>query len=235
MNRNLSDRIFAGKIAIFNSLGFLLCTAGITYVDPKLKSLIEYGPISYAHGYLVASLGSVIILVTTYYSLLIGRFQQSVKLGLPLLILLVIAAIATPFFYPKTPHPVIVQWTLELMAVTLMACFIRNHPVESDKLKDNGIPEIARIEWIKEHASLWRIVSISLSLGVLALITPWTKALWGMSSYIVSTAHDKLLLGQFGGVQVAFISIYILLSPIYESFHKAQLTSDLLLKIKKGQ
>lgn len=233
MGITTADRSFAIKTALFNSVGFLLIIAAITYVDSHLTSHVVYGARHYRYGYWVSLVGALVIALST---LLIfrGRWSAKAKAVLPSVVLTVTSALSLPFFRPQFPHVGILVWMLPLSLVSLFSCLIRLVPPKTDWLRSsNATPEV-KLERIKEYANLWRTVAVSISVGYIALIVPASNLIWTSSPGIVTKPSEAFLLVQFGIVAFAWLSLYVVFGVLYETFRRANLAGDLMFEIKEA-
>lgn len=229
----MTDKGFAGKIAIFNAGEFAFGVAGITYVDARLTTHLLFQARIYPGGYLVAVLGGMFILITTYLTL----FKSSswkVNAGLPSVIVLLVGALSIPFFRPELPHAGLVVWTILISVVSLLTCFIRLVPFATDWFAVQQIAQAARIERVKEYANLWRMIFVSSTFGTIALVLPWSQFVWAMPSVLVTDHGEQVLLGNFGALGIAVICAYAVFGVIYESFCKTNLAADLLRLINES-
>jgi len=225
------DRVFSIKIASFNAIGFLLCIAGVTYVDARLGSNIIYGPRVYPYGYWVAVTGAIIIFLSSYFSILKFHFWK-LKVCTPSIFIFLTAGFSTLFFKPEFPHAAIVEWAVISAIISLIGCFIHLSPTDTRPLKDACISELARIERIKEEAAMWRTLAVASTVGTIALIVPWSQLVLGGISQNVTDVQDVVLLNQFGAASIIGESLYMLVAVIYEAFHKATKVADLLFLIR---
>lgn len=230
----MTDKLFAGKIAFFNAVGFSTCAAAITYVDARLTTHVVHGVRDYPGGYAVAVIGGLIIFAITF-AVLFSSASWLAKIGTPAVIVVLAGALATPYFQPEVPHAGLVEWLLQIAVLSLLTCFVHFWQAPTDRLRDEAINLTARIEWIKEHAVLWRTIAISTMLGVVALVVPWSQFVWKMPESIVTDSKEALLVGQFGALNIVVVCVYTLFGIIYESFLKASQTADNLLLIKASR
>lgn len=79
-------------------------------------------------------------------------------------------------------------------------------------------------------ATLWRTAVVSISVGYVALLIPWTTFIWNQAQQIVKKPDEVFLLGEVGIAGVFAVSIYVVFCIIYESFRKANQAADLLLE-----
>ena len=227
----MTDKWFATKVAVLNGGSFALCVSCITYVDARLTTHVAFQARIYPYGYLVAALGGMFVLATTYVTLS-KMSSWSMKTVIPSCIVLLTGAVSIPFFKPELPHGGLLLWTGLISIVSLLTCFIRLSPVSAEWLNSPDISESAQIERVKECANLWRMIAVSSVFGTVALVVPWTGLVWQMPTYIATNPDEAFLLGQFDAGRVCLICIYIFFGVIYESFHKAKTAADLLLLIK---
>lgn len=228
---------FALKISTLNSLVFLINVCCVTYLDERMTTHVGYGAVTHPHGYVVGVIGGLTIFFGTYLALSQDSSWKR-QTWSPSVIVLFVTAASLPFFLPELPHGGILVWSLLIAITSFLTCFIRCLPIEagdrktSEWLVDIAIPEAARIERVKQFATLWHTVAISSAAGLLALVVPWSQLVWEFPKHIVTEPKEAFLLGQYGGLCVAVFSVYALLGVIAEAFIKAKTAANLLLQIK---
>jgi len=230
-----SDKWFAVKIALFNSLGFFVIAAGVTYVDARLTTHLVFGARHYPAGYPLSVIGAVIIFFITMFAILKPR-SWKVKVVLPSLTLIIMDAISLPFFRPEFPHGGLAAWILYLAIASLFSCLIRFLPFEANRIDWLAASDIiteAKIERVKEYANLWRTIAVSITIGYLGVLIPWINFTWTQAPYIVKAPAEIFLLSQAGVAALAGLSMYVLFGIIYEAFRKAHVAAELLFQIKK--
>ena len=222
---------FAIKIALFSALGFSYITAGVTYVDARLTTHVVYGARYYRAGYWIALIGGVVIFVGT---LLVILKTESWKLraALPATLFVIMNAIALPFFRPEFPHMGMSSWTLQLSVVCFLSCVIHFLPLNCEELAARTASIQIKLERVKEYANLWRTIAISLTVGYIAVIIPWSNFIWSQPIHIVTNEKEAFLLIQSASIALAILSLYMLLGVVYEAFLKAHRAADLMFYIE---
>lgn len=225
-----TDKNYAFRIAFFNSIGFILTTGGVTFVDSRLTSNF-YGARNYPLGYWITLLGPV-ILTSTY--LCIQKSRTRIKKMLYTFIILFVAwLISLPIFLPECPHVGIINWMALYTIVGLLSIWIRFEPVSRDYLTKSDIPWEIKVERLKEYITLWRTVTVSFAFGYLALLVPSMNGMWSVSEIYLSKKSDIFLVSNAAVLALIPFSIYVVVGIVYESFRKSQVAADLLLTIKK--
>jgi hypothetical protein len=222
---------FIIKTSLLNSVVFCFITAGVTYIDARLTSHVAYGARNYYFGYWICLLGPVIFFSTLIFGKLIKSWKVKV-VGFPL-ILIIVSLFSQINFRPEIPHGMISLTMLVISFICLVTSFIHYTPFNESFIYKQGIDYQLKIERIKELVTLWRTIAISIIVSYLALLIPWGNLIWSQNDHIVLEMSEKFLLSQFGISAIIIISFYILFGLIYESFLKASLAADLILKIKK--
>jgi hypothetical protein len=224
-------RSFALKIAIFNSLGFCFALASTTYADARLLSHKIFGPRIYTYGYLLCLL-AVPIFVATYRCLRSERPLLTSVL-VPSLTIFVCGVIALFGFLPEFPHGNITVWVILYALASAIAIWIRYTPIPEDLPTAPSIPSSFKMDRLKEHVTLWRSISISITFGYIGLLFPWVNFIWEFPKHIVDTPTEVYLAGSVSVVALTIFSIYILAGVVSESFRKASTVADLMLKVTK--
>lgn len=226
-----SDKWFAMKIAVFNSIGFSYVTAGVTYVDARLTTHVVFGARHYHAGYAIAVIGGVLIFVITMLAILKAT-SWKVKAALPTMIFAIVNVVALPFFRPEFPHMGMSSWTLQLSLVCLLACAIHFVPFGTERLAARGISTQIKLERVREYANLWRTIAISLTVGYVAVIIPWSNFIWSQPMHIVKNESEAFLLIHSASIALAILSLYMLFGVVYEAFLKAHRAADLMFSIQ---
>jgi hypothetical protein len=230
--KQTEDRWFATKVAVFDSTSFGVIVGWVTYVDARLTTHVTYGARHYRGGYAISAIGSLLIFVTTLI-FLAKPYSWKIKATLPATILIIAGAASLPFFRPEFPHGGLTTWMLFACFVCLVSCWIHYSPIEAHWLTDGSVSTSVKIERIKEYASLWRTIAISLTIGYIAVLIPWTNFLWDQAPHFVSSPSERILLSQFGAGILILLSIYVLVGVVYEAFKKANTAADKMLEISE--
>jgi len=223
---------FALKTALFSALGFSYITAGVTYVDARLTTHVVFGARYYRAGYPVAVIGGVVIFVGTMLAILKVE-SWKLKAALPTILFVVMNAVALPFFRPEFPHMGMSSWTLQLSLVCLLSCVIHFLPLEAEYLAASDVSTAIKLERVKEHANLWRTIAISLTVGYIAVIIPWSNFIWSQPIHIVTSEREAFLLIHSASIALAILSLYMLFGVVYEAFLKAHRAADLMFSIRE--
>lgn len=223
---------FALLVSFFNCVGFVLFVGGATYVDSRLATRIAHGPREYPLGYF-ALLGVPVVFLLTLASVLLIRNWQLRSLA-PVGSLAIPSLLILPNFLPEFPHMGIV-WSLYFSVATLLACLIRFYPQQHAYLTKAEILPAARVEFTKESASLWRVISIGLAVGYIGILVGWLDFVWEYPSSVVTDPAEKELLSVHAGIGVAFFSVYVLIGPVFQALSRWRATASLLLRIQGDQ
>jgi hypothetical protein len=224
------ERLFVIKVALCNSLIYCLIVGWVTFVDAQLTTRVFYGDRHYRGGYAVSLIGGLIILVSTLLSFAKVK-PWMLKATFPSLILIAVCAASLPFFRPEFPHGGMTTWTLFLSLVSAASCWTRCLPIPHDWLNRKNLSAAVKIERIKEYANIWRTAAISITIGYMAVLIPWTDFFWNQSASFVVAPHERILLSQFGSGLLLATSLYVLVGVIYEVFRKANQSANLMLEV----
>lgn len=228
------DREFTAKIVLSNSLGLAFLLAATTYIDARLFSHVKYGARIYRWGYLVAVMAGVAVFIATWFSFAKAS-SPKLKAGLSVGILWAVAIVSMSYFRPEFPHGAIVSWTFYLSLASLLSCVIHYWKFRTGWLSSKRLSDAVKIDRVKHYADLWRTISISVTVGYLAILIPWITFLWNIPPTWVTNPTEQNILRQFGCSLVAGLSMYVLFGIVYEAFAKANEAADLLLSISRDQ
>jgi hypothetical protein len=226
-------RLFAVKIALFNSLGFFLLLTAITYVDARLTTHVVFHRARiYPWGHTVAIVGGLSIFLGTFLSLARAS-SWKYQTVLPTIILWVVGAASLPFFLPEFPHAALTYWTIYLSIASLFSCGIHywKHSADSQDLSERE-----RIQEARQYTTLWRNVTVGLLLGYIAILVPSIIFLWtAIPSTYVTDPAEKVLLSQFQSWVITSFSLYVLFGVLYEALKKFMEATDLSRSVKRQQ
>ncbi len=224
-----ANRAFALKISIMNSLGFAATMASTTFVDSRVSSGID-GPRTYPFGYWPCSLAIPIFAAT--YLWLAKRRPLASAVSVPPLVLLIAGMICLPAYIPGFPNGNITFWIFLYSLVSGASCWFRYSLSPPWYLHNPQIPEYLQLERIKESVNLWRTISISVTLGYIALLIPWTNFIWDFAWKTVKVPREAILVGNYPAMELATFSLYFLIAIIYEGFRRSTVTADFMLQIQ---
>jgi hypothetical protein len=226
MNR---DKGFTLKIAFFNSMGYFVTAAGVTFVDAKLVSSPFFGARHYPLGYWIC-LGAPIVFLLSI--LFVRRFKSWKRKALwPTLCLLLISAISLPNFRPGFPHMGFFGGTFFYCAISLIASWIHYAPLDIEWIADSRIDRSLKLERLKELITFWRTLTLSIVFGWMALMIPWTSFFWSSSKAFLETPAEVVINSNAWTVAMCGFSIFVLFGPVYESFRKTTCAVDQILQL----
>jgi hypothetical protein len=108
-------------------------------------------------------------------------------------------------------------------------------PFGTEQLSARDISVQTKLERVKEHANLWRTIAISVTVGYIAVIIPWSNFIWSQPSHIVANASEAFLLSQSASIALAILSLYMLFGVVYEAFLKAHRAADLMFHVQDSE
>ncbi len=206
---------------------------GITLVDAKLVSHVVYGARHYPLGLKICWAAPVVFLVSCVPALTSSSTRfKTVFHGL---ILLAAGAGSLFNFRPEFPHAGITLGVLYLWFVGFVSCLIHYFRIPSDWIDDANMDVQAKIARINEYATLWRTLAVSLAFGYATVLLSWSNFIWAIAPRITPKPDEIFLLCQFEITQTVLLSIYFLVGPVWESFKKAHVAAELLIRVKKRQ
>jgi hypothetical protein len=225
------DDGFALKIASLNALAFSITVAGVTYIDARLKSHVAFGARVYPYGYAISLCGGPVLFVATLL-VLAKASSWKIKATFPALLLAFMGLLALPFFRPEFPHGGISVWLIQCSLASLLTCYIHFLPFRPDWLASEDISAALKLERLKEYVVLWRTIAISMTIGYMIILLPWSNFIWNQSPHIVTDPAQAFVLSEFGATGMVGVSVYVLWGIIYESFRRAHDAADLVLQYK---
>lgn len=227
---NSTDAFFRWKIAMFNTVGFLVHAGLTTYVDARLPNRVIYGARHYPLGYWVCLLA-----VPVFFAGLWGLKSKTLwaRILVPISGIVCATAIALWNFRPEFPHLNVGFWMGLYALVSLISCWIRFSDERAAFLSADDISPTAKIERIKEMVTVWRTIALSLAIGYIAGAFQWVKMDYDLARQLIAgKTGDPLYEFQVqrliatNNVQLMLFSAYVVAGVLYESFRKSKKTAD---------
>lgn len=229
---NINQEVLARKIAIFNGVGFLASTLGITIVDALLTTRDEYRDRHYPLGYGV-SVASLVVMAIMYAGMRrASRLSPSALLAActPLII-------ACPlmyfFFQPEFPHPLIGGWAFIYSMINIVLLWIQFTEVPRDYVQQADIPLQAKIERAKEEIGFWRSISIALASAYIGIIVSCLTIQLNSAEKIVKSSHDLQRILGLNTVLIYVLTAYLVIVGFYEIVRKTREAMNVLLSIPR--
>ena len=206
---------FAYRIAGINALGYALTVLAISYLDPRLASHVEYGARTYPYGYWI-SLLSLLVFVAT--ALLVRRAKSRATRCIAACVPLLVATLCSiPVFLPELPHGGLI-WCLGYGLAAVLATWLRYSGPDLSFVTDTAAPVQVRLEALKGVQSTWQGIAIAAAVAFVAVLFPWLSAILSINKAIVTSEAEIFLLNRFVLMQVAAVSVALLIGPIRELF-----------------
>jgi hypothetical protein len=226
MPMSMSTIAFRWKISITMLVGYLLATVPPVVLDQRLQSHVAFSGRHYKHAWLIFP-----IAVFSYIGTWRSMSTPKIRCGIITLPFVVACILSIPIFRPEVPHGNLVfvgtAWCLlSILTLWIHAWEIKN-PAQHWPLPASN----ARIDFIKEETAIWKGVALGLGTGYLAIVVTLTLAFHTANREIVTTPHDIFILNQYSNFQLAFMSLFMFLGPIYESIAKVIESNQRLLSV----
>lgn len=222
--------IFILKIALLNATGFCFISGITTFIDARLTSHVAFGSRHYPLGLNICWGGLLIFIVSSVAAH--RDASDRFKMLFPTFVLLIVSIASLINFLPEFPHGGITGGVMACIICGLISSYIHYYAIPCKWISDIDISTNFKIERIKEYVVLWRTVAISLGFGYLALLVPWSSLIWMVSPRVAPKPDEAFLLTQISFAQPVFVSIYVLVGPVWEAFKKAHDAADLFLNLK---
>ena len=218
---------FPWRIGITMVAGYLLATVPQVIIDPLLRSHINYPNRHYPFAYLIAPIAVAVFVVTVVIA---SRLSRRYRLAavLPFIAGCILSA---PIFAPEIPHGNLVFigaiWSL-LGSVTI---WVQGYQVANPNLSGDVALQ-ARMEYIKEQTSFWKGLGYGLIAAYLGALITLVQSLHRASSDFISSPRDLLIMDRYTNVEIAVLSIFMFVGPIYEIARKVLTTTEFFLDVK---
>ena len=123
------------------------------------------------------------------------------------------------------------NYMLQIAGVGAIATWVRFADIR--KLPhDSSASREAKIEWVKERINLWRVLTISGTLGVFWIIIPWMEFLETEVTYLATVAREQRLIAEVFRLQMWAQFLFLVLGPIYEAIARTISMRDQFLQIE---
>lgn len=214
---------FGGTMVV----GYLLATVPQVIVDPLLQSHVNYPRRTYPFAYLITPI-AIAVFVTTVITALRSSPRARLTAMVPFIASCVLSA---PIFTPEVPHGnlvfVGVIWAL-LGCITL---WVHGRHVINPMQCENAVAQQARLEYIKEQTSFWKGLGYGLTAAYLGALIALVQGLHKANAEFVSSQKDLLLMARYINVEIAILSVFMFVGPLYEIANKVLSTTEMLLDV----
>lgn len=223
--RSLFPWRFGGTMVV----GYLLATVPQVIVDPLLRSHVNYPRRTYPFAYLITPI-AIAVFVTT----VITAFRSSPRARLTAMLPFIAGCVlSAPIFTPEVPHGnlvfVGVIWAL-LGCITL---WVHGRRVINPMHCENVVAQ-ARLEYIKEQTSFWKGLGYGLTAAYLGALITLVQGLHKANAEFVSSQEDLLLMARYINAEIAILSIFMFMGPLYEIANKVLSTTEMLLDVSES-
>ena len=107
-------------------------------------------------------------------------------------------------------------------------------PEDAERLQnaDKHTSPAARIEWVTESIGFWRTLLVGLLIAYVGLGIQWNGQVAELFKHITKDDAGLGTMIALNEAGLMLISVFVFAGPVYESFVKLRMTSDLLLEIQ---
>ena len=244
-----SDKLFAFKIAVFNTGLFLFKCGAYNFFDGDL-TMSKFGARTFWMGHWVY-LFALPLFLGVYCSLTKGkgafwRYWFPCIYTFSIGVLLALVNFNIPY-----PSLGMICFMLHVSLIGALATWIRYTNTRGNIVEDGSISEEMKKEWIKEQVNFWRTIVISGTLGMFWVVIPWMQWEDNEAARVIPDAvqekytaegierkpadiiKQRRIVCEIFRMQVMLQIVYLVLGPIFEGFYKIRRMGDLLLKLKK--
>jgi hypothetical protein len=227
------DRSLALRIALFNLIGY--CSGMLTAIilDPRLSSHVVFGVRYYPYAWLWLGLSPLVFLTSYLFLSRVGLSRGRVLVGsfTPVAVFGCSAAFGFP---PECPHMGIFQSAFIYSLLSLLTAWLHQAFGDFSYVTDNAVPYEGRMERLKATVSTWQMALVYGATGYLAYVIFQISVSWAVSEKIVHSPKEIFLLAEAGSVQLALLSVCVVIGPLYECGNHAFKAIEQLSRITKG-
>jgi len=207
--------------------GYLLATVPQVIIDPLIHSHIKYPPRHYPFAFLIGPI-AIAVFVTTVVIASLPVTRRTPAAALPFIVSSILSA---PIFRPEVPHGnllfVSVVWTL-LGGITI---WVHGSALENPVHREDMALQ-ARLEYIKEQTSFWKGLFYGLAAAYLGALITLVQSLHTDSANFLSSPEDLLLMRRYTNIEIATLSVFMFVGPLYEIARKVLTTTELFLDVR---
>jgi len=217
---------FAWRISVAMLIGYLLASVPQTYLDARLFTHILYPSRQYRFAYLIVPI-AIAVFATSLLVAVRARGHRRLAVLLPFL---TACCVSAPIFRPEVPHGNLLFVGAVWMFIALITTWVHEY-----KLSDpGGSPAVfeAKIEYVKEQSSFWKGISYGLVIAYLGMILSLVRDLHSAVTDLVTSPREKIVLAAYINIELAAMSLFLFVGPVYEASAKALRAVDLLLKLR---
>jgi hypothetical protein len=223
---------FCIKVSVAQSLIFFVGAFCPLILDPRLLHHARFPARHYPHyAFWVAPVLSLLIFVTTYCLLAsLDRKQRIWWATAPSWIL------SLPMFWilrQELPHLALLNNLVLGSILTVIAIWVRYHPIETSFLTNSNLLEAAKLERTKEEISFWRTGLLAVLAGYLTLLVSWFNSIVKMNESITPDPGEQFLLNYYGNVFISIMSLWFLFGVVGEIANKTSEALKIMERIPK--
>jgi hypothetical protein len=218
---------FTWRFSTAMLVGYLLATVPQVILDPRFQSHAVHPHRWYPFAYMITPIAIFVFAATVVVALRI-RTRHRLAALVPFIAGCTLSA---PIFKPEVPHGNLlfagVVWMLMGM-LTLWAHGVRiTNPLQDGR----EVAAQACIEFIKEQTAFWKGIGFALLAAFVGVLVTLVQSLHATNAEFLSSRADLLLMARYINQEVALMSLFMLVGPLYEIALKILATMHLLLEI----
>lgn len=212
------------KISIFNTIGFIIAAGEPTIFD-SFKKVGTYNLFFYPLGPYIFLISPMVFL-STYYAMSLYRKKFGIITSWLPLLLLSLGLIWN--FNCQFPDPYYSSWISLYIFISFLTTWIESKQVLKSDFVDE-IHHMAKIEYLKESCTHWRLLSLTLIGGYLTICITWLFHRWDVSYKLFPETFR--IYNQIDSATIFIFSIIVLLGPINSLLQKTEQAREQFLKI----
>lgn len=226
------DRMFLIKISMFNAFGILVAVLIPILVDPNLISHALYPSRHYPLNRWLLLLLCPVVYFSCYETLRRSKTDISSLIFSCFFIIIVGSIVALFAFRPERPHMWVIETTFAYSILSFLTVLLRINKRPLGYTNYSSISFQGHIEYLKAKISLWRQITICLSLGYLVLAIVDITIVWHVNQVMVSDRGDQILLFNVSLCSLLLFSLFVVIGPLLESFMRTNENIEELSTIK---
>lgn len=227
-----ADSWFAVRITGMTSLIFSLKCALCNWADPQLTTFIVHGARVYPLGHYVHGFTAVLAVGVWVFLRRCERLTLKCLLP-PVWVMLVVFAVTWINFHPPFPNFGYMMFMAQIACVGLLATWVRCADTGGLPREVSAARE-AKIEWIKERISLWRVLTVSGTLGFFWMIIPWMNAYEREAIALATEEGERRVIMDVFRIQMWAMFCFMVFGPIYEAIARTIRMRDMFLDVHEA-
>lgn len=225
-------KLFPIKIAICNSIGYLVSVGVPIFCDPLIEHNYTFGPRVYPIGYSVF-LGAIpIFLISLFFD--ICNIKKETKSILICLSLVIPTWLTLSYFKPEFPHLWVLLVPIIFSLYISISVYIHDYEIRYDDfISLESISEKVKIEKIKLDYETWFRLFLAILTGYAVMAITYLTKLTDWVKMFTPIEKEQFMIQYFYSLAIFISAIIFIITVCIEMIKKITETKDKLACIPK--